>query len=210
MRGFIGRAALATSGAALGFALSIFPLVADAQNAPAPQAMVELNASDFNTWGFAAVVPVGGTITWTNMGAVQHTVTATDASFDSGPIDSGASWPMEFFAAGKYAYLCAIHPTMKGLILVTPDAPTASNVAIIEASPSDLSSWGYAASVTGGQTIAWTNSGAQPHTVTSATGAFDTGMVAPQSSAQLVFDTPGVFPYVCTPHPWMKGVVVVS
>jgi plastocyanin len=210
MRGFIARCALATSGAALGFALSIFPLVADAQLAPAPQAMVELSSSDINAWGYAAVVPVGGTITWTNMGVQPHTVTAVDGSFDSGFVDTGAVWSMQFDVAGKYAYLCEPHPWMKGFIVVTPDAPTASNMAMVEGSPSDINSWGYAASIPVGQTVVWTNTGDQQHTATATNGAFDTGWVAPQSSAPLVFDTPGLFQYLCTPHPWMKGAVFVS
>jgi plastocyanin len=46
--------------------------------------------------------------------------------------------------------------------------------------------------------------------VTAADGSFDTGLVAPGASATLEFDTPGLFAYVCTPHPWMKGSVAVN
>ena len=41
-------------------------------------------------------------------------------------------------------------------------------------------------------------------------GSFDTGLVSPGSSATLQFDVPGVYAYMCTPHPWMKGNVAVN
>src|SRR5262249_39702693 len=157
--------------------------------------------------GFAAVVPVGGTITWTNMGSQQHTVSAADGSFESGLVEPGATWTMEFDAPGVYAYVCTPHPWMKGFVYVSPDAATASSMAMVEGSPTDIQSWGFAESVAVGQTIAWTNAGAQSHQATSSAGAFDTGLVAPGTSAPATFGSAGLFTYVCTPHPWMKGAV---
>jgi plastocyanin len=212
MRELIGRSTLGLSGLVLGIALSAWPFVASAQGVPQPQAMVELASTDINSWGFSAVVPIGGTISWTNMGGQAHTVTATDGSFDSGLVDPGGVASIQFDVPGKYAYLCTPHPWMKGFVIVTPDVAggTASSMAMVEGNPSDINSWSFAASVSAGQTVVWTNTGEQAHTVTSTAGAFDTGMVTPGSSAPLVFDTPGLYPYVCTPHPWMKGAVVAN
>ena len=210
MRNFMSRSGLGLSGILLGVALSAWPFVAVAQPAPAPQAMVELAATDINSWGFAAVVPVGGTITWSNMGSQAHSVTATDGSFDTGLVDAGGSASLQFDTPGTFAYMCTPHPWMKGFVTVTPFAQASSSMAMVEGSPSDINSWGFAVSVAAGQSVEWTNTGEQAHTVTSTAGAFDTGMVTPGSTAPLVFDTPGLYPYVCTPHPWMKGAVVVS
>jgi plastocyanin len=88
------------------------------------------------------------------------------------------------------------------------DAPPPE--AMVEGNTSDIQSWGFAVSVAAGQSVAWTNMGSQAHSVTSTGGTFDTGLLAPGSSAPVEFDTPGLFPYVCTPHPWMKGAVTVS
>jgi plastocyanin len=210
MRDFVGRSALGLSGVVLGIALSAWPLVSVAQPAPTPQAMVELSSSDITSWGFAAVVPVGGTITWSNMGSQAHTVTATDGSFDSGLVDPGGSVTLHFDTGGTFAYMCTPHPWMKGFVTVVPFAASSSSMAMVEGDASDINSWGFAANVAAGQSIEWTNTGQQAHTVTSTSGAFDTGMVSPGSTAPLVFDTPGLYPYLCVPHPWMKGVVVVS
>jgi plastocyanin len=83
-------------------------------------------------------------------------------------------------------------------------------MAMVEGNISDINSWGFAVSVSAGQSIQWVNLGGQAHTVTAADNSFDTGLVAPGGSAQLEFDTPGIYAYACTPHPWMKGNVAVN
>jgi len=68
-----------------------------------------------------AVVTVhpGDTVTWTNHDSIPHTATALDGkSFDSGAIDPGARWSFTFPKAGDYGYRCAIHPDMRGMVIV--------------------------------------------------------------------------------------------
>ena len=64
-------------------------------------------------------VPVGTTVTWTNNDPLAHTVTAADRSFDSGLIQSGASWSYTFARPGAYDFSCTPHPFMKGTVVVT-------------------------------------------------------------------------------------------
>src|SRR2546427_3499621 len=86
-------------------------------------------------------VSQGGTVTWTNNGYDQHTVTSyttkttfnfegvnvqlpvPDGQFDSGiqaPIQSGQSWSLNTAALlpGDYHYFCQIHPWMQALLHV--------------------------------------------------------------------------------------------
>jgi plastocyanin len=196
------------TGVLLGGALSTVPALA--QSAGAPAAMVEGSPTDINSWNFAARVPVGGTITWSNQGSQGHSVTASDGSFDSGIVAPGASATIGFDTPGIFAYVCTPHPWMKGTVVVSADAPSASPMAMVEGNISDINSWGFAVSVSAGQSINWTNLGTQAHSVTAADGSFDTGLVAPGGSAQLEFDTPGIYAFACTPHPWMKGSVAVN
>ena len=63
-------------------------------------------------------VAKGTTVTWTNNDAVTHTVTADDASFDSGNIAPGATFSHTFTTAGTVAYHCNIHTNMKANIVV--------------------------------------------------------------------------------------------
>jgi plastocyanin len=65
----------------------------------------------------AAIEP-GSTITWTNNGAVPHTVTADDGSFDSGVLNPGDSYTVAFDGQGTVTYFCAIHPEMRGSVTV--------------------------------------------------------------------------------------------
>jgi plastocyanin len=204
------RVGLLVTAGLLGVALTAVPAVAVAQSNVAPAAMAEGNPTDINSWNFAARVPTGGTITWSNQGSQGHSVTASDGSFDSGIVAPGTSATIEFDTPGVYAYVCTPHPWMKGSVLVSDDAPSASSMAMVEGNISDINSWGFAVSVSAGGSVNWMNLGSQAHTVTAADGSFDTGMVAPGSSAQLEFDTPGIYAYACTPHPWMKGNVAVN
>lgn len=63
-------------------------------------------------------VTVGTTVTWTSHDVVMHTVTAKDFAFGSGALRPQASFRHVFKEAGIYDYLCAIHPTMKGTVVV--------------------------------------------------------------------------------------------
>jgi plastocyanin len=64
-------------------------------------------------------VKVGDTITWTNEGAVAHTVTATDgADFDSGTLAPGKSFRFTPDQPGTISYVCNFHAGMQGTIEV--------------------------------------------------------------------------------------------
>ena len=64
-------------------------------------------------------VPVGTTLVWQNNGAVIHTATANDNSFNTGDIPSGGSAAVTFNTAGTFNYNCSPHPWMIGQISVT-------------------------------------------------------------------------------------------
>lgn len=61
---------------------------------------------------------VGDTIVWTNRDPFAHTATAQDRGFDSAQIASGQSWRLEVTGQGAFAYVCTLHPTMKGTLVV--------------------------------------------------------------------------------------------
>jgi plastocyanin len=63
--------------------------------------------------------------------------------------------------------------------------------------------------VPAGTTVEWTNRDPLPHTVTADSGSFDSGLVQPSAKWAHTFAQPGTYTYYCTPHPFMKGVVVV-
>ena len=61
-------------------------------------------------------VAVGQTITWTNRDFVPHTVTAP--GIESGDLAEGKSWSMVAKEKGEIAYICRLHPVMKGVLVV--------------------------------------------------------------------------------------------
>ncbi|HZP86144.1 MAG TPA: cupredoxin family copper-binding protein [Burkholderiales bacterium] len=61
-----------------------------------------------------------------------------------------------------------------------------------------------------GEAVTWINRDPFPHTATSVRRAFDSGSLAPGQSWRHVFDSPGTYPYLCTLHPTMKGVIRVQ
>jgi plastocyanin len=64
------------------------------------------------------VVP-GTTVRWTNNDNVTHTVTSDPAGlFNSGPLQPGESFEYRFDAPGSYSYICTIHPSMTGAVIV--------------------------------------------------------------------------------------------
>ncbi|GAC1418167.1 MAG: hypothetical protein NVSMB57_12900 [Actinomycetota bacterium] len=64
-------------------------------------------------------VKKGASVTWTNSGSAPHTVTfSKPITFDS-PLDAGKSVSYVFTKAGKFSYICKIHPGMKGTVTVS-------------------------------------------------------------------------------------------
>ena len=91
--------------------------------------------------------------------------------------------------------------------------PVTHTVNIVEPSLSDAMSWGFnpkVLDVRAGDTVVWRNTGSMQHSVTADGGSFDAGLVDPGKQFTRLFDTPGVYAYHCTPHPWMKGIVRVA
>ena len=65
-------------------------------------------------------VPVGARVTWTNRDDIPHTVTAEAGppDFHSHPLDTGDRFSETFDKPGTYRYFCAIHPKMRGTVIV--------------------------------------------------------------------------------------------
>ena len=62
-------------------------------------------------------VNVGDSVTWTNSDAQTHTATSGSA-WDTGDIGNGESKSITMSRAGTFDYICAIHPTMTGTVVV--------------------------------------------------------------------------------------------
>ena len=73
--------------------------------------------------GFAFKPPTvtvkqGDTVEWRNGDPVPHTATAKDAGLDSGEIAANRSYRFVAKKKGRFAYICTLHPMMKGELVV--------------------------------------------------------------------------------------------
>jgi plastocyanin len=66
-----------------------------------------------------------------------------------------------------------------------------------------------AVTVDPGTTVIWVNRDPIQHSVTANDESFDSGLIDPEQSFAMTFDTPGTYAYHCTPHPFMEARVVV-
>jgi plastocyanin len=111
--------------------LLVMVLTACGSQAPAPgasttsvpvvsgsEAKVEISGFAFNP--ATVTIKVGETITWTNLDTAAHTIAASDNSWSSGNVAKGASFSHTFETAGSFDYICGIHPSMKGTVIVQP------------------------------------------------------------------------------------------
>lgn len=60
-----------------------------------------------------------------------------------------------------------------------------------------------------GTTVEWTNNDPLAHTVTALDKSFDSGPIESGRTWRYTFTQPGTYDFNCTPHPFMKGTVVV-
>ena len=74
--------------------------------------------ADFAFAPEVAEVEAGTRVTWKNDDAAEHTVTAIDGDFESNSMGQGESFSFTFDEPGTFAYRCAIHPEMEGVVNV--------------------------------------------------------------------------------------------
>lgn len=97
----------------------------------------------------------------------------------------------------------------------TQAATAAASVSIMMTQPAgDPQQWHFepaTVTVKAGGTVTWTNPrGNEIHTATADDGkSFDSNVLSAGDTFSHTFSTPGTFPYHCTLHNWMKGVVTV-
>lgn len=91
---------------------------------PAGSADREIATGDFFYNAEYVTVDPGDTVTWRVADSVHDIVSRRDApaSFDSGDKNPGETFAFTFDQAGRYEYVCTLHPSlMDGVVQVGPD-----------------------------------------------------------------------------------------
>ncbi|HII15105.1 MAG TPA: cupredoxin family copper-binding protein [Nanoarchaeota archaeon] len=79
----------------------------------------ETNAVTISSFAFnpqEITIKAGGSITWTNLDSAPHTVKFE--GFESERMGNGGRYEHAFMEPGEYDYICSIHPSMKGKVIV--------------------------------------------------------------------------------------------
>ena len=101
-------------------ALAALPILAVALlgASPAPSAGARVRIAGFAFVPATLTVTAGTRVTFVNDDEEPHTATAADGSFDSEALDLHQTWQHVFAVPGRYAYVCELHPHMKGTVIV--------------------------------------------------------------------------------------------
>jgi plastocyanin len=144
--------------------------VAEPAPAPAPKkdakpvarksAAGSVQIKDFKFAPATVTVNVGDTVTWTNADTAPHNAKANDGSFGTSDLSKGKSGSATISKAGTFAYICSIHPSMKGTVKAVA-ASSGSDDGAADDTPSDSGTAGDSTDTTaGGEELA--NTGAEP------------------------------------------------
>jgi plastocyanin len=90
------------------------------RDAPLPKAATQTGVA-IEAFAFepaTLTVKAGQDVTWENHDPAEHTVTQVGGGFDSGTMAAGATFRTTFDQPGEYRYICALHPGMKGRVVV--------------------------------------------------------------------------------------------
>jgi plastocyanin len=97
-------------------------IAATASTPSAPAANAAPPLVHINNFAFGPqtlTVRAGTIVTWVNDDEEPHNVTASDHSYRSPLLNTGARVSHRYDTPGQYAYFCSLHPHMTGRIVVT-------------------------------------------------------------------------------------------
>jgi plastocyanin len=92
------------------------PLAAKPATGKEQKATVSIEAFAFTP--ATVEVATGQEVVWKNHDPADHTVAGQNDEFDSGTVRQGGTFRTSFDSPGEYRYICALHPGMKGTVVV--------------------------------------------------------------------------------------------
>ena len=104
--------------AAVGFALAFGVLTAMAPSRGAEDAVIGIDNFAFTPQTLR--VKAGAPVTFVNHDDIPHLVAASDGKYRSEALDTEERYVITFDKTGEYDYFCALHPHMKGKVIVEP------------------------------------------------------------------------------------------
>jgi plastocyanin len=146
-------------------------------------------------WGFEFTVPFSGFARW---GQLVHPGGSGD-----GPSEGSATGG----AGGRGSGAGRVAPASGA---AAPAVPVGGPGTVVEIEIKGLAFHPDTVRVRPGTTIRWVNHDPLAHSSASSDGPWESPLIDPAASWQRLFDRAGRFAYHCTPHPFMKGLIIVS
>ena len=104
--------------------LLLAALLAQGDARPSPTATakpaVVVHMKNFAFVPATVQIKPGEGVQWVNDDGDAHTVDSDTKLFSSGGLDTNERWTHVFKDAGSFTYFCALHPFMKGVVIVKP------------------------------------------------------------------------------------------
>ena len=91
--------------------------------------------------------------------------------------------------------------------------PNSTQVVTIQQNASTLGGNAFGANpftISAGTAVTWSNTDNVAHTSTSNSGVWNSGVIPARGQFTFTFATAGTFPYHCTIHPGMTGLIIVQ
>ncbi|HEX2062926.1 MAG TPA: cupredoxin domain-containing protein [Acidimicrobiales bacterium] len=110
----LGRAAVGVAA----LAMVVAAACGSGGSAAKPKGNAVVSIKGFKFLPERIVLPAGSDLRVTNEDKAAHTLTADDKSFDTGNIAAGKEAHVKVSNEGLFAYHCAIHDSMRGVIQV--------------------------------------------------------------------------------------------
>ncbi len=79
---------------------------------------LEVKIENFAFAPATLTVSAGAQVTWINKDDIPHNIVEKGRAFKSKALDTGEKFSYTFDKPGTYEYLCSIHPTMTGKVIV--------------------------------------------------------------------------------------------
>jgi len=118
MTNFLTRRGLAIGTAAFLALGTVGALAQQARQQIAAVGEAEIAIQSFQFVPAILTVAPGTAVTWVNKDEEPHNIVSPDRAFRSKAIDGGEKFTNVFEKPGTYTYLCAMHPQMRGTVIV--------------------------------------------------------------------------------------------
>jgi quinohemoprotein ethanol dehydrogenase len=126
---------------------------------------------------------------------------------------SGSAYGDAVWAFSLKGQLGPLWPPPPPSTIAGPLGPIADGATTVKIGDNNVeyAYWPARTKVKAGTKVTFTNVGDIPHTATGfQKGNWDTGALAKGESKEITFTEPGNYYYICTPHPWMYGQIIVE